>query len=69
MTDPDYHLVHANVARMRAPWDDPIMAGFLAHMDEIDALAQQTEGFVSQPTPSDEGRVYSAPMELLSPRP
>jgi hypothetical protein len=53
-----YHLVHANVARMRAPLDDPLMAGFVARIEEIDALAQKSPGFVAQSTPADEGAVY-----------
>ena len=58
MSETAYHLVHANVARMRAPLDDPIMAGFMARIEEIDALAQKSPGFVAQPTPADEGAVY-----------
>jgi hypothetical protein len=54
-----YHLVHANIAIMRAPLDDPLMADFVAGVDEIDALAQASPGFVSQPTSADEGTVYT----------
>jgi Domain of unknown function (DUF3291) len=35
-----------NVARMRAPLDDPVMAGFVARLAEINALADQSPGFV-----------------------
>src|SRR5262252_9021117 len=31
---------------MRAPLDDPIMAGFVARLDEINALADRSPGFV-----------------------
>jgi hypothetical protein len=58
MSEKTYHLVHANVARMRAPLDDPLMAGFMARIEEINALAQKSPGFVTQPTPADEGAVY-----------
>jgi hypothetical protein len=58
MSEIAYHLVHANVARMRAPLDNPKMAGFMARIEEIDALAQNSPGFVAQPTPADEGAVY-----------
>jgi hypothetical protein len=58
MSETAYHLVHANVARMRAPLDDPLMAGFVARIEAIDALAQDSPGFVAQPTPADEGAVY-----------
>ncbi len=41
-----FHLAQLNVARMRAPLEDPVMAGFVARLDEINALADQTPGFV-----------------------
>ena len=58
MSDKKFHLVHANVAIMRAPLDHPTMAGFVDRMDEIDAEAERSEGYVAQPTPVDEGQVY-----------
>jgi hypothetical protein len=54
-----YHLAHANIALARAPLDDPIMGDFVARADEIDALAQASPGYVSQPTPPDEGTVFT----------
>jgi hypothetical protein len=65
VTDGNYQLVHANLARMRAGWDDPIMAGFVERMDEIDALARERAGFVDQPTPADEGEVFAG-LDLLN---
>lgn len=65
MNDQLYHLVHANVAIMRAAWDDPIMADFVNQADEIDALAQASPGYVAQPTPADEGQHFSG-MALLN---
>jgi hypothetical protein len=59
-----YHLVHANVARARAPLDSPLMAGFVAQVEEINALARRAAGFVAQPTPADAGAVYAAPLLL-----
>jgi len=41
-----YHLAQINIARMRAPLDDPLMAGFVARLDEINALADEAPGFV-----------------------
>ena len=64
MNAPIYHLVHANIAEMRADMDDPLMAGFVARIDAIDALASETPGFIAQPTPPDEGRIYPARMLL-----
>lgn len=53
-----YHLIHANVAIARAPLDDPIMADFVNQVDEINALARESPGFVAQPTTTDEGQVF-----------
>lgn len=41
-----YHLAQINIARMRYPLDDPRMAGFTNRLDEINALADDAEGFV-----------------------
>jgi hypothetical protein len=43
---PNFHLAQANIARMLAPLDDPLMAGFVARLDEINALADGSPGFV-----------------------
>src|SRR5690348_4700784 len=41
-----YHIAQINIARMKAPLDDPLMAGFVARLDEINALADGSPGFV-----------------------
>jgi len=41
-----FHLAQVNIARMKAPLDDPRMAGFVARLDEINALADRSPGFV-----------------------
>jgi hypothetical protein len=41
-----YHLAQVNIARMKAPLDDAVMAGFVARLDEINALADGSPGFV-----------------------
>ena len=43
---PAYHLAQINIARMLAPIDHPIMAEFVAQLAPINALADQTPGFV-----------------------
>lgn len=41
------HLAQANVAIMRGTsYDDPIMAGFVARLDPLNAIADSTPGFV-----------------------
>ena len=59
MENLDYHLVHANVAIIRAPLEDPRMADFVRQADELDALAQASAGFISQPTPEDDGSIFN----------
>jgi len=42
----DFHLAQVNIARMLGPLDGPVMAGFVARLDEINALADASPGFV-----------------------
>lgn len=42
----DYNLAQLNVGRAVAPLDDPRMDGFVAWLDEINALAGRSPGFV-----------------------
>lgn len=41
-----YHLAQINIARLRAPIDDPMIAEFVAALDPINALAERSPGFV-----------------------
>ncbi|MGA0607320.1 DUF3291 domain-containing protein [Phenylobacterium sp. VNQ135] len=41
-----YHLAQINVGRFLAPVDDPRIADFVANLDRINALADETPGFV-----------------------
>ena len=59
MSSTTYNLIHVNIAIMRAPLDDPIMNGFVNQIDEIDSLAQGWPGFIAQPTPPDEGQIFT----------
>jgi hypothetical protein len=40
------HIAQVNIGRTHAPIDDPSMAGFVARLDEINALAEISPGFV-----------------------
>jgi hypothetical protein len=40
------HVAQVNIARMRAPLEDPMMRGFVERLDEINALADGSPGFV-----------------------
>ncbi len=41
-----FHLAQINMARARAPLTDPRLAEFMAQLDEINALAERSPGFV-----------------------
>jgi hypothetical protein len=41
-----FHIAQVNIARMLAPLDSPVMATFVARLVEINALADQSPGFV-----------------------
>ena len=43
---PVYHVAQVNIGRVKAPVEDPLMAGFVARLDEINALADRSPGFV-----------------------
>lgn len=40
------HLAHANIAEMRTDYDDPKMAGFIARLDPLNAIADNSSGFI-----------------------
>lgn len=40
------HIAQVNIARMKAPLDSPVMEGFVARLEEINALADRSPGFV-----------------------
>jgi hypothetical protein len=41
-----YHLAQVNIAHARASLEDPIMAGFINELPEINALADASPGFI-----------------------
>lgn len=41
-----YHVAQVNIGRIRAELDDPIMAGFVNRLAEVNALADSSPGFV-----------------------
>jgi hypothetical protein len=46
MSVTSWHLAQVNIGRVRAPMTDPIMAEFAAALDEVNALAERSPGFV-----------------------
>jgi hypothetical protein len=41
-----FHLAQVNIARAKAPLESDTMSGFVARLDEINALADRSPGFV-----------------------
>ena len=41
-----HHLAQVNIARMRAPLEDPVMADFVAALPVLNSLAEHSDGFV-----------------------
>ncbi len=41
-----FQIAQVNIARMRAPLDDPLLAGFVAKLEDINALADSSAGFL-----------------------
>jgi heme-degrading monooxygenase HmoA len=46
MSNAEWQLAQVNIGRARGAIDGPIMAEFVARLEEINALAEQTPGFV-----------------------
>jgi hypothetical protein len=40
------HLAQINIGRMKGPLDGPAMAGFMARLEDLNALADGSDGFV-----------------------
>jgi hypothetical protein len=41
-----HHIAQCNIARLRAPLDSPLLAGFVAALEPINQLADRSPGFV-----------------------
>ena len=57
------HLAQINIARMAFPMDSPGMAGFVARLDEINALADGSPGFVWRLQTPEGNATYLRPYE------
>ena len=58
-----HHVAQVNIARMRAPLDDPLMAGFVALLDEVNAAADQSPGFVWRLQTEEGNATYLRPYD------
>ena len=41
-----YHVGHLNVALLRDEWDSPAVAGFVDAVDQVNAIAERSDGFI-----------------------
>jgi len=55
------HIAQVNIARMRGALEDPVMRGFVARLDEINALADRSPGFVWRLQTSEGNATYLRP--------
>lgn len=64
------HLAQINIALMKAPLDNPIMAEFAAALDQVNAIADQSLGFVwrlkTESGNATQIRAYSDPKMLVN---
>jgi hypothetical protein len=55
------HIAQVNIGRIREPLDSPVMAGFVGRLDEINALADHSPGFVWRLRTSEGNATYFRP--------
>ena len=60
---PAFHLAQANVALTRAPFSDPLMAGLVGRVGEMNALAEGSPGYVRRFVPPAGDLSYLRPFE------
>ena len=60
---PQHHIAQVNIARMKAPLDDPLMARFAARISEINALADSSPGFIWRLQTTEGDATYLRPYD------
>lgn len=65
-----FHLAQINIARALGPIDSPVMAGFVAKLDELNEIADQSPGFVwrlqGEGNDATDIQAFDDPMILLN---
>lgn len=67
-----WHLAQFNIARLRRPLDHPDTAEFVSALDEVNALAEASPGFVWRLTDDETGlsssyvRAYDDPLTIIN---
>ena len=57
------HLAQINIGRMKSALEDPAMAGFVARLEELNALADGSDGFVWRLQGGDGNATYLRPFD------
>jgi Domain of unknown function (DUF3291)/Putative binding domain, N-terminal len=58
-----HHIAQVNIGRIRGPLDGPVMAGFVNRLNEINALADQSPGFVWRLQTAEGNATYFRPYD------
>ncbi|HXX71716.1 MAG TPA: DUF3291 domain-containing protein [Candidatus Acidoferrum sp.] len=58
-----YHVEQLNIGRMKAPLDDPQTSGFVQRIEEINALADRSPGFVRRLQTPEGNATYLRPCD------
>jgi Domain of unknown function (DUF3291) len=58
-----YHIAQVNIGRVKGPLDSAVMAGFVRRLDEINALADRSAGFVWRLQTEQGNATYLRPYE------
>ena len=58
-----YHIAQVNIGRILAELDEPVRAGFVNRLDEINALADASPGFVWRLIVNDGNATYLRPFD------
>ena len=53
-----YQVAHFNLALARAPYESPIMHDFVANLDRIYAVAEDSPGFVWRPEVDEDSSIF-----------
>lgn len=59
----NYHIAQINIGRVKGPVQDPVMAGFMTRLDDLNALADRSPGFVWRLQTSQGNATYFRPYE------
>jgi len=59
----EYHIAQVNIGRIRGLLESPMMAGFVNRLNEINALAERSPGFVWRLQTAEGNATYFRPYE------